>query len=298
MSRTDTSLLDYLKSWPLALLPHQLLSRIVRRATRWQASWWKNFLINAFVRWFDVDMTEAQFPAAVDYPDFNSFFTRALKDDARPQPDDPRAVTSPVDGHVSACGRLDEDRILQAKGHNYSLTALLGGDSQRAAPFLDGHFATLYLSPRDYHRIHMPCSGQLMETVYIPGRLYSVAPHTTRAIDGLFTRNERLVSVFETAAGPMAMVMVGAIFVSCMETVWAGVVNPRMGKSLQARDYSLPGQQPATLQRGSEMGRFNMGSTVILLFGTGQVQWSGTLGPEQAISFGRQIGLLHPGNNA
>ena len=296
MSRTNTSLLDYLKSWPLALLPHQLLSRAVRRATRWKAGWWKNFLINSFIRMFDVDMSEADLPDAGDYPDFNSFFTRALKDDARPQPDDPGVIACPVDGRVSACGVLDEDRILQAKGHEYSLATLLGGDSRRASPFLNGHFATLYLSPRDYHRIHMPFTGRLLQTVYIPGRLYSVAPHTTRAIDGLFTRNERLVSLFDTAAGPMAMVMVGAIFVSCMETVWEGVVNPRLGMSLQTRDYSLPGQSPLTLPRGSEMGRFNMGSTVILLFGPGKVSWSGSFGPDQAISIGQQIGHLDPGN--
>lgn len=294
MHQTNVTFADKLKSWPLVLLPHQLLSRAVRKATRWRVSWWKNLLINSFIRIFNVDMSQAQRPDASDYPDFNSFFTRALKQDARQQADDLQAITSPVDGRVSACGSINEDRILQAKGHDYSLTSLLGGDRLRATPFLNGHFATLYLSPRDYHRIHMPCTGRLTDTVYIPGRLFSVAPHTTRAIERLFTRNERLVSFFDTAAGPMAMVMVGAIFVSCMETVWDGVVNPHMRMSLQTREFTRADQQPA-LQRGNEMGRFNMGSTVILLFGPGQAQWSDTLLPGQTISVGQQIGLLQPG---
>jgi phosphatidylserine decarboxylase len=298
MSRATASLSDHLKSWPLALLPHQLLSRLVRQATRWQPAWWKNLLIRSFIRHFDVDMAQAQLPDAADYANFNSFFTRALRDDARALPDDPLAIACPVDGKVSACGNINKDRILQAKGHDYSLAALLGGDTRRATPFLNGHFATLYLSPRDYHRIHMPVTGRLTETVYVPGRLYSVAPHTTRAIERLFTRNERLVTFYDTEAGPMAMVLVGAIFVSCMETVWDGVVNPHMRMSPQSRDYTLPGQQPHILQRGEEMGRFNMGSTVILLFGHGQAHWTGSLGPELPVNMGQQIGTLHPENTA
>lgn len=289
------SLLDHLKSWPLALLPHQLLSRIVRHATRWRTVWWKNLLINRFIRHFDVDMSEAQAAAAADYPDFNSFFTRSLRPDARPLPAAAQAIACPVDGRVSACGVIDSDRILQAKGHDYSLTALLGGDPAQAAPFLNGHFATLYLSPRDYHRIHIPCTGRLTQTVYVPGRLFSVAPHTTRAINRLFTRNERLVCLFDTATGPMAVVMVGAIFVSCMETVWCGTVNPRMGMALQARDFTHATGTPVELTRGSEMGRFNMGSTVILLFGPGQATWSGDLAAGRPVRTGQAIGTLQPG---
>jgi phosphatidylserine decarboxylase len=202
MTERTTSLLDHLKSWPLAILPHGLLSRLVRRATRWQTGWWKNLLIKLFVRRFNVDMSEAEQEDATAYPDFNAFFTRALKPGARRLPDAATAIACPVDGQVSQAGTVSKDRILQAKGHDYSLTTLLGGDAQRAALFNGGEFATLYLSPRDYHRIHMPVAAHLLETVYVPGRLYSVAPHTTRAIPGLFARNERLVCVFETDVAP------------------------------------------------------------------------------------------------
>jgi phosphatidylserine decarboxylase len=292
MTPASAILLDNLRSWPLALLPHQLLSRVVRRTTRWRAAWWKNFLINTFIRCFGVDMSQARSPSAVDYPDFNSFFTRALRDGMRPLPDALDAIACPVDGTVSAAGSIDEDRILQAKGHAYSLTTLLGGDAQSAARFQNGRFATLYLAPRDYHRVHMPCAGRLTETTYVPGRLFSVAPHTTRAIRGLFTRNERLACMFDTADGPLAMVMVGAVFVSCMETVWGGVVNPRMHMSLQTRKFDETGETPPVLQRGEEMGRFNMGSTVILLFGPGQAEWSAALQPGKAVTLGQEIGTL------
>jgi phosphatidylserine decarboxylase len=295
MSRDTTSLLDYLKSWPVAILPHALLSRVVRQATRWQVSWWKNLLITLFVRRFNVDMTEAEQSDSAAYADFNAFFTRALKTGIRPLPKAADAIACPVDGRVSQAGTIEGDRILQAKGHDYSLTTLLGGDEQRAAAFSGGEFATLYLSPRDYHRIHMPATATLLETVYVPGRLYSVAPHTTRAIPGLFARNERLVCLFETDSGPMVMVLVGAIFVSCMETVWSGIVNPRMRQKLQVTRHDRPGMTAIRLQRGMEMGRFNMGSTVILLFGPGQARWAETLHAGAPVSMGQVIGTVKPG---
>jgi phosphatidylserine decarboxylase len=294
MSEHRASLLDHLKSWPLAILPHQMLSRIVRLATRWQARWWKNPLIRLFVNSFNVDMSEAAQNDASAYPDFNAFFTRALKHGARPMPSNATDIACPVDGRVSQAGRISEQRILQAKGHDYSLITLLGGDAQRATPFSDGEFATLYLSPRDYHRIHMPVSARLLETVYIPGRLYSVAPHTTRAIPGLFARNERLVCVFDTACGPMAMVLVGAIFVSCMETVWSGVVNPRLRQAMQSTRHDLPDMPAVQLDRGAEMGRFNMGSTVILLYGPNQVQWTESLAAGAPVLMGQAIGTVSP----
>lgn len=297
MSEGTASLLDHLKSWPLAILPHALLSRAVRQATRWRTRWWKNLLIRLFVRRFNVDMTEAEQPDATTYPDFNAFFTRALKAGIRPLPAAVEAIACPVDGRVSQAGAIDRDRILQAKGHDYSLTTLLGGDAQRAAAFSGGEFATLYLSPRDYHRIHMPSTATLLETVYVPGRLYSVAPHTTRAIPGLFARNERLVCVFETGSGPMAMVLVGAIFVSCMETIWSGIVNPRMRQQLQATRHDRPGMPAVRLQRGAEMGRFNMGSTVILLFGPGQARWSEALRAGAPVSMGQLIGTVKSGQS-
>ncbi len=290
MTDQRASLPDKLKSWPLVPLPHQLLSHAVRRATRWRAPWWKALLIRMFIRHFAVNMSEADQPDPAAYPDFNSFFTRALRAGVRLQPDDPAAIACPVDGRVSQVGMITGDRMLQAKGHDYSLSALLGGDPERAARFSDGQFATLYLSPRDYHRIHMPCTGTLLESIYVPGRLFSVAPHTTRAIPGLFARNERLVALFETPGGPMAMVLVGAIFVSCMETVWDGVVNPRRGMQLQKTRFDGSDAASVTLARGAEMGRFNMGSTVILVYGPGQMAWTDPLLPGQVVRTGQTIG--------
>lgn len=289
MSKRPASLLDQLKSWPLALLPHQLLSRLVRSVTRWQVGGFKNLLIKLFIRHFKVDMDEAEAREAEGYSDFNHFFTRALKPAMRSFPDEPRSIASPVDGHVSQAGGIAAERLIQAKGRDYSLAALLAGDAAQVALFKDGKFATLYLSPRDYHRIHMPCDGRLLETTYIPGRLFSVAPHTTRAIPGLFARNERLVCLFETPAGPMALIMVGAIFVSCMETVWSGVVNPKMAMSLQKTVFDQTSDQAVELQRGEEMGRFNMGSTVILLYGAGMVEWDDSLQAGQPLRLGQII---------
>lgn len=290
MSTRPASLLDQLKSWPLALLPHQLLSRLVRIATRWQTVWLKTGLIRLFIRHFKVNMDDAEAPGAGAYTDFNHFFTRALQPTARPFPDDPRVIVSPVDGRVSQAGDITAGRLLQAKGRDYSLAALLGGGVEQIALFSNGKFATFYLSPRDYHRIHMPCPGRLLETTYIPGRLFSVAPHTSRAIPGLFTRNERLVCLFETPMGPMALIMVGAIFVSCMETVWSGIVNPRMAMSLQKTVFESPACQTVELQRGDEMGRFNMGSTVILLYGADRIAWIDGLQAGAPLRMGQMIG--------
>jgi phosphatidylserine decarboxylase len=261
-------------------------------ATRWQIGWWKTPLIKVFIRHFKVDMADAEASTAADYSSFNHFFTRALKVTVRPYPDDLQAITSPVDGRVSQAGTITDERLLQAKGLDYSLLSLLGGNAEQLALFRNGTFATIYLSPRDYHRIHMPCQGRLLETTYVPGRLFSVAPHTTRAIPGLFTRNERLVCLFDTPAGPMAMILVGAIFVSCMETVWSGVVNPKLGMSLQSRTFAQAGNESVELQRGDEMGRFNMGSTVILLYGPDAVTWVDSLQAGQPLQLGQSI--AHP----
>jgi phosphatidylserine decarboxylase len=292
MTSTADSLLDKLKSWPLALLPHQELSRIVRRATRWRTVWWKNLLIRIFTRHFGVDLTEAEIGRPEDFPDFNSFFTRALRPGVRQMPQDNQAIACPVDGSISELGAIRDGRLIQAKGREYSLETLLGGDANRAAPFRNGKFITLYLSPRDYHRIHMPVAGRLRETCYVPGRLFSVAPHTTRAIPGLFTRNERVCALFETAAGPMAMVLVGAIFVSCIETVWEGIVNPKLGRALAVRDFPDTGVAQIALQQGDEMGRFNMGSTVILLYGHDRVDWLDNLQAGKTVQLGDVLGQI------
>ncbi len=290
MPDRTVSLLDRLKSWPLVLLPHQLLSRVVRAITRWRVTWFKNALIRSFIRLFDVDMNDAVAPDAGSYHNFNDFFTRPLKPSARPFPKNADGIISPVDGRVSQAGHISGERLIQAKGCNYTLEALLGGNADQVAQFANGEFATLYLSPRDYHRIHMPCPGRLLETTYIPGRLFSVAPHTVRALPGLFTRNERLVCLFDTPLGPMALIMVGAIFVSCMETVWGGIVNPRMGLKLEQTVFGSSGAASIALDRGEEMGRFNMGSTVILLFAENRMDWSVELQTGSPVRLGQVIG--------
>ena len=293
MPATSANLLDRLKSWHLLILPHQLLSRLVRHATRWQSAWWKDTLIKLFTRHFNVDMSEAESSGADGYPDFNRFFTRALTAGARPLDSNPQAILSPVDGRVSEAGDITNGRLIQAKGRDYSLSVLLGGDEKRASLFQGGKFATLYLSPRDYHRIHMPCNGQLLETTYVPGRLFSVGPHTVRVIPNLFSRNERLVTLFDTDDGPFAMILVGAIFVSCMETVWGGSVNPHMGMDLQTTGFETG--KRVELQAGDEMGRFNMGSTVILLYGHDRIEWADTLRHGQPVRMGQAIGQRLPG---
>ncbi len=290
MSSTDTQpgWSDYLRAWPQYLLPHHALSRLVLRLTRCTLPWWKQLLIDAFSRRFAISLDEAQQQDARAFASFNAFFTRALRPEARPLTQDPGSIACPVDGRVSQAGAIDGDRIFQAKGHDYSLQELLGGDAELAARFAGGQFATLYLSPRDYHRIHMPLTGTLSETVYVPGRLFSVAPHTVGTVPRVFARNERLVAIFDTEAGPMAMVLVGALFVACIETVWAGVVTPPHGYRTRRSDYR--DQEPVSLARGAEMGRFNMGSTVILLFGPQQVRWAEQLVAGQPLRMGEAIG--------
>ena len=292
---TLSRLTDRLKSWPLLVLPHHLLSSIVRAVTRWRVDWFKNLIISAFIRHFRVDMSEATDSSPEHYPDFNSFFTRSLKPGVRPQPDMPDAIASPVDGRISQLGTISDGCLLQAKGRDFSLIDLLGGDAERAQAFQGGKFATLYLSPRDYHRIHMPCDGRLMETVFIPGRLFSVAPHTTRTIPNLFTRNERLVALFETSSGPMAMILVGAIFVACMETVWEGVIQPSR-QGIRIRTFNTSNAEKIRLQRGDEMGRFNMGSTVILLYGPEQADWNPDLAAGQPLRIGQTMGNVKTGH--
>lgn len=284
--------LDWLKSWPLFLLPHHRLSRIVRWTARLRTVWLKNLLIRLFIKHFGVDLQEAEIGSPEHFPDFNSFFTRALRRDVRRMPQEARAIACPVDGSISEIGDISDGRLIQAKGRVYTLQTLLGGDAERAAPFRNGRFVTLYLSPRDYHRVHMPLAGRLRETCYIPGRLFSVAPHTTRTIPGLFTRNERLCALFDTAAGSMAMVLVGAIFVSCIETVWEGVVNHMPGRPLDIRHFPEAGGLPVDLRQGDEMGRFNMGSTVILLYEQDRIDWLAGLQAGATVQLGEMLGHI------
>ncbi len=270
----------------LQLLPHHLLSRVIYVIARCQWPTLKNALIRGFTRLYGVDLSEASQGSPRAYPCFNAFFTRALKDGARPLAADASAVLCPADGTLSQIGEIEQGRICQAKGRRFSVVELLGGDPELAAAFDGGNFATIYLSPRDYHRVHMPLAGTLTGMIHVPGRLFSVSPSTTLTVPRLFSRNERICCLFSTAAGPMAVVMVGAIFVASMDTVWAGTVTP-----VRRRD-NAEAPPAVTLERGAEMGRFNMGSTVILLLAEGALRWNDALGPGSAVHMGESLGDL------
>ncbi len=281
---------DHLRNLPQYLLPQRVLTRLTYRLARVRTPWFKDALIRGFARHFRVDLSEALEPDPRAYRDFNAFFTRALKPEARPVAPGDRVVCCPVDGTVSRIGLADADTLVQAKGRDFSLTALLGGDPERARPFRNGAFATLYLSPRDYHRIHMPLAGRLREMIHVPGKLFSVSPLTTRMVSELFARNERVAALFATPAGPMALVLVGAINVASIETVWAGTITPPLGKIIRQWSYPPNGEGAVRLDKGAELGRFNMGSTVILLFGPGAVCWEPGLQAGMAVRMGRRLG--------
>ena len=281
---------DYLRNLPQYLLPQRLLTRWIYWLSRVRTPWFKNALIRAFVRHFRVNLVEALKSEPDAYSDFNAFFTRALQPGVRPIATGDRVVCCPVDGAVSQIGVAQADALLQAKGQTFSLTALLGGDPERARPFQCGAFATLYLSPRDYHRIHLPLAGRLREMVHIPGALFSVSPLTARVVPELFARNERVATLFDTAAGPMALVLVGAINVASIETVWAGVITPPLGKTIRRWNYPLSGAGAVQLDKGAEMGRFNMGSTVILLFGPEAVRWESAFQAGTTVKMGQRLG--------
>ena len=269
------------------LLPHHLLSRLIHHATRWRWRPWKNFLIRRICRTYNVDLDEVQRQVPDEFVSFNDFFTRELVDGARPLPTEADAVACPSDGAISQLGDIDGDVLFQAKGRDYQLADLLGGRQDLAARFQDGVFATVYLAPRNYHRVHMPLAGRLVETTYVPGRLFSVAPLTVGNVPRLFARNERLICMFDTPdAGPMAVILVGAMLVSAIETVWDG----EMSRSSEVRTTSYA-DRDVTLERGAELGRFNMGSTVILMFGADTVSW-GAYTCDQPVRMGQRLGTL------
>ncbi|HSC47198.1 MAG TPA: archaetidylserine decarboxylase [Gammaproteobacteria bacterium] len=267
-------------------LPHHLISRLTGRLTRVRQTAFKDWMIRSFIRRFGVDMSEAAESDPAAYPTFNAFFTRALRAGARPVDAAKNSIVSPVDGAVSQAGVIHSDRIFQAKGQIFSALELLGGSVDDARLFDDGSFATLYLSPRDYHRIHMPVAGNLRRMLHVPGRLFSVNPPTTRAVPRLFARNERVVSLFDTDVGPLALVMVGAMNVASIETVWAGIVTPPPRASIRSWDYK---SGEVRLAQGAEAGRFNMGSTVILLFAAGRLRWEASCVPDAQVRMGRRL---------
>jgi len=270
------------------VLPHRLLSSLARRLAYSTSPAVKQWLIDAVVRRFGVDLSEAAEPDARTYPSFNAFFTRALKPGARLADPDPRALLMPADGHISQCGPIQDGRIFQAKGQSFTAAELLGGTAD-AEPFRNGLYATVYLSPRDYHRVHMPWRGTLRETVHVPGRLFSVGTDAVASVPGLFARNERLVCHFDTDFGPMVSVMVGALLVSGVETVWSGVEIPAYGDRITRKDYRGKG---ITLDRFEEMARFNYGSTVIVLLPPGVGGLSPGLHAQSPVRLGQALARL------
>ena len=268
------------------LVPQKTLSRIVRAATRWTWRPWKDFLIGRVVRAYHVDMTEAAQPDPFAYPNFNAFFTRTLRDGVRRADRESDAILSPADGRISQIGTIRDGRILQAKGRTYSVAELLA-DSNASEKYRDGAFATIYLSPRDYHRVHMPLDGELVETVHVPGRLFSVAPGPVAEIPDLFARNERVVCHFEGERGPFMVVMVGAMLVSGITTVWSGKVVPAYARAVVRRDWRGRGIR---LARFAEMARFEMGSTVVVLVPSGR--FDPDLDSENAVTVGQRLGHL------
>ena len=283
-----SALTEKLKAYPFYVLPHHAISWLMFKLARVRFKPFKNLAIAVYTRLNPVNMREAVEEDKFAYDSLNAFFTRALKPESRPFCEPP-AWLCPVDGSVSQAGPIVQGRIFQAKGHDYSLLELLGGDKELAAQFDNGHFATLYLSPRDYHRIHMPATGQLRQMRYVPGRLFSVATHTVNQIPRLFARNERCVCAFDTDDGPMVMVLVGAINVSAIETVWHGLVRARR---IDTHHYA---KDALRLQRGEEMGRFNLGSTVIVLGGP-NLQWHPDIRPGRDIRLGQPLASFTPLN--
>jgi len=282
------------------LLPQHGISRLVLAATRSQSPAFKNALIRLFVRGFKPDMADAVETEPTAYASFNEFFTRALREGTRPVDADPLAIVSPVDGTVSEAGLLNADRLLQAKGHEYSLHALLAGNAAWASTFTGGSFATIYLAPYNYHRIHMPLAGELRESFYVRGRLFSVNRTTAQLVPGLFARNERVFCGFDAGGMPFGVILVGALNVGSMATVWHGDLTPRDSRKV----ISLPASgllADTALPKGAEMARFNMGSTVILLLPPGAADWARVLRPGQTLRMGERIGTLrgwHPGSGS
>lgn len=270
------------------LLPQHLLSRLAGCLANCTWAWVKNPFISWFVKRYEVDMSEAEQTDPLAFACFNDFFTRALKPGARPLSAEPDSILCPADGTISQLGKIEHGRIFQAKGQSFSVLELLGGSPEHAALFQGGEFATVYLSPKDYHRVHMPSGGTLTDMVYVPGKLFSVNQITAENVPELFARNERVVCLFETSHGPMAVVLVGAMIVASVETVWAGLVAPP-ARQLKTERY---GQAAPVLERGAEMGRFKLGSTAIVLFGPGHAAWDPAMRAGAAVSMGQALGKL------
>ncbi len=275
--------------WSQTVLPHHALSQFMSKFTHCENKTFKNFLIRQISARYGVNWDESITQDLSAFKSFNEFFTRELKPNVRPLTSESGAIASPADGVVSQAGKITKGDIFQAKGKSFTVTDLLGGDAQRAEKFNDGAFTTIYLSPKDYHRLHMPLTGTLREMVHIPGRLFSVNGATTEAVPRLFARNERVVAIFDTEIGQMALVLVGAIFVSSIETVWHGVVTPPTIRDIRTWQYE---SDTPTLNIGDEMGRFNMGSTIIMLFEKDKMTWNSDFIAGKTVKVGEKIGQI------
>ena len=278
---------EALTTLPQYILPHHFLSKVMSKFTHSECKVWKNLMINQIIKIYGVNMSEAKEQNINNFASFNHFFTRELQEGARPLTPVKNAIACPADGAVSQAGLIEQGEIFQAKGKSFSAFDLLGGDAERAKPFEDGTFTTIYLSPKDYHRLHMPLKGTLTEMIHIPGRLFSVNGATANSVPGLFARNERVACIFDTELGPMALILVGAIFVSSVETTWHGVVTPPSTESVRSWQYQ---EDAPTIDKGEEMGRFNMGSTIIVLFGKDKMKWKADFKAGKEVKLGEMIG--------
>ncbi|GAA5191546.1 archaetidylserine decarboxylase [Ferrimonas gelatinilytica] len=287
--------LDKLKIQLQYILPKHAVSRLVGKFAASEAGPLTTAFIKWFIRQYGINMQEALIEDPKAFKTFNDFFTRELKPGLRPLAEGEHNLLQPVDGRVSQLGPIVDDRLIQAKGHDFGLQELLGGHDSDAEAFKEGHFTTIYLSPQDYHRIHMPCDGVLTRMIYVPGDLFSVNPLTAANVPRLFARNERVVTLFETAHGPMAMVLVGATIVASIETVWAGTVTPPTGGQVMAWDYPTDGDQAIRLAKGEEMGRFKLGSTVVACFGKGMLaQFDDVFTQDAQTRLGRPMAHCQP----
>jgi len=273
------------------LLPHRIISKIADLCATCKITCIKNYLIRYFLSRYNVNMSEAIQENPLAYPTYNDFFTRKLKPECRPVDSDPNAIVSPADGAIAQIGKINNNEILQAKGHNYTVQSLLGGMESLAAPFINGSFATIYLAPKDYHRVHMPLTGKLQKMIYIPGKLFSVNNHAAENIPNVFARNERVVAIFETDIGSMAVILVGAMIVGSIANSWAGTICPPHTRKIKIWDYN--DMAPIEIKKGDEMGLFKLGSTVIILHAPNAVNWSQSLTPATDVKMGSRIGLIN-----
>jgi len=284
--------LDKIKITLQYLMPKHAISRLVGKLAAAKAGWLTTQLIAMFIKTYNINMAEAKLKNATDFTTFNDFFTRALDDEARPINNNDQALCYPVDGKISQQGEIVNGQLIQAKGFDYSLTTLLGGDEHTSAPFQGGCFSCIYLAPKDYHRIHMPMAGTLREMIYVPGDLFSVNPLTANNVPNLFARNERVVTIFDTTHGPMAMVLVGATIVASIETVWAGTITPPAGKDIFRWQYPASGIDAIHLAKGDEMGRFKLGSTVVSTFAPQMIEFNKEAGANTVTRLGEHYADL------